>query len=310
MTSEKKERVFVLPGESHFATKQTKIATVLGSCVSVCLFDEVKKCGGLNHYMLPEQGDGNWVRGKYGDLAIRDLIADLKKACSDKKNIKAQIFGGGNVTGHLGSSGSDVGERNVDVALQLLGKFEIALVRRDVGGFNGRKIFMDSSTGVVEVNQIARLEGNSEAAEKLQTFKTRKIRILIVDDSAIVRKILRRGIETSDEFEIVGEAQDPYEAREMILECDPDVICLDIIMPRMDGHEFLKKLMRYKPIPTVIVSTIAKEGSAMRRSVEKAGAVGVIDKDDLQIYKGLDVVKKVLLPVLSRAARTVVKKAA
>lgn len=310
MAAAKEERIFILPGEAHFATEKTRITTVLGSCVSVCLYDAVKQFGGLNHYMLAEQGDGTWNRGKYGDCAIRDLIAEAKKAGCKKTDLKAQIYGGGNVVGHLGSAKDDVGEKNIDIALQLLGQFGISLVRREVGDFHGRKIHMDTSTGIVEVKEVQRLQSNTRAAEKLQIFKKRKIRVLIVDDSAIVRKILRRGIETSDEFEIIGEAEDPYEAREKILETDPDVICLDIIMPKMDGYEFLKKIMRYKPIPTVIVSTIAKEGSVMRRNVEEAGAVGVIDKDELQVYKGLDVLRKVLLPTLSRAARTVVQKAA
>ena len=82
-------------------------------------------------------------------------------------------------------------------------------------------------------------------------------------------------------MEVCGEAENPYEAREQVLQLDPDVLCLDIIMPRMDGLTFLRKIMQYKPIPTVIVSTIAKQGSAMRRKVLDAGAVDVVDKEEL-----------------------------
>ena len=76
-------------------------------------------------------------------------------------------------------------------------------------------------------------------------------------------------------------------------------------MPRMDGHTFLKKIMEYKPIPTVICSTIAREGSAMRDNVMKAGAVDVVDKNELEIYKGPEVIHQVLLPKLRKAATTV-----
>ena len=132
--------------------------------------------------------------------------------------------------------------------------------------------------------------------------------MLVVDDSPTVRRILIKAINASDDLEVIGEAENPFEARERILEQDPDVLCLDIIMPKLDGLSFLKRIMQFKPIPTVIVSTIAKQGSEMRANVEAAGAVGVIDKEELKIYQGLDVVQRELLPLLRKAARTVVQK--
>ena len=88
-----------------------------------------------------------------------------------------------------------------------------------------------------------------------------KTRVLIVDDSAVVRKIFAQELARDPELEVVGAAPDPYVARDMIVAHKPDVITLDIEMPRMDGLTFLRKLMRYYPLPVVIVSSLTAAGS-------------------------------------------------
>ena len=304
--------VFLLPGEAKFTKKPLLIATLFGSCVGVCLYDRKNRWGGVNHYMLPYQKEGGLAPGKYGDFAINSLIKVACSAGSLKGNLVASVIGGGNVTGHLGSmqntTGGQIGLRNVEVAHNVLREHGIKIVREDVGGVHGRKIRMNSATNEINIRKIISSEENQARAKKQEQFRQRQIKILLVDDSATVRRVLRRGIELSDDMEVVGEAANPFEARELILECDPDVLCLDIIMPRLDGHAFLKRIMHYKPIPTVIVSTIAKRGSEMRRMVEEAGAVDVIDKEELELYKGDDILQRVLLPTLRRAAHATVRK--
>src|SRR5258707_8893009 len=86
----------------------------------------------------------------------------------------------------------------------------------------------------------------------------RRTRILIVDDSAIVRKILSDALSGEPDLEVVGTAPDPYVARDKILALDPDVLTLDIEMPRMDGITFLQKLMHFHPMPVVIISSLAQ----------------------------------------------------
>jgi len=83
-----------------------------------------------------------------------------------------------------------------------------------------------------------------------------RIKVLIVDDSAIVRKIFTEELSRYPDIEVVGSAPDPYVARTKIVNLRPDVITLDIEMPRMDGLTFLRKLMKYNPIPTIIVSSL------------------------------------------------------
>ncbi len=105
-----------------------------------------------------------------------------------------------------------------------------------------------------------------------------KTRIVIVDDSLIVRQVLTRELSRDPDLEVVGTASDPYIARDVIVSLRPDVVTLDIEMPRMDGITFLKKLMRYFPIPIIIVSSLTKHGSSMAMDALHAGAVDVVAK--------------------------------
>ncbi|MDP3284381.1 MAG: response regulator, partial [Desulfobacterales bacterium] len=91
----------------------------------------------------------------------------------------------------------------------------------------------------------------------------KKIRVLIVDDSAVVRKVFTEELSRETDIEVVGTAPDPYVARDKILKFNPDVITLDIEMPRMDGITFLRKLMRYYPLPVIIVSSLTQKGGKM-----------------------------------------------
>ncbi|MEJ2363461.1 MAG: chemotaxis response regulator protein-glutamate methylesterase [Deltaproteobacteria bacterium] len=104
------------------------------------------------------------------------------------------------------------------------------------------------------------------------------IKVLVVDDSAVVRKLFREGLSKEEDIEVVGTAPDPYVAREKIVELQPDVLTLDIEMPRMDGLTFLRKLMKHYPLPVIIVSSLTKEGGALALEAMDAGAVEVISK--------------------------------
>jgi len=104
------------------------------------------------------------------------------------------------------------------------------------------------------------------------------IRVLIVDDSAVVRKVLTEGLSHYPDLEVVGTAVDPYVARDRILALKPDVITLDIEMPRMDGLTFLAKLMKHFPLPVVIVSSLTPKNSEMAIRALELGAIDVICK--------------------------------
>lgn len=104
------------------------------------------------------------------------------------------------------------------------------------------------------------------------------IRVLVVDDSAVVRKVLTEELSRYEDIEVVGSAVDPYVAREKIVALAPDVLTLDIEMPRMDGLSFLKHLMRHHPLPVVVVSSVAPRSSSAAVQALSLGAVDVIAK--------------------------------
>ena len=108
--------------------------------------------------------------------------------------------------------------------------------------------------------------------------QNRKIRVLIVDDSAIVRKILSEALSEEQDIEIVGTAPDPYVARDKILSLAPDVLTLDIEMPRMDGLTFLQKLMQFHPLPVVVISSLTKPSCRIAVKALETGAVEVLAK--------------------------------
>ena len=107
---------------------------------------------------------------------------------------------------------------------------------------------------------------------------SRPIRVLVVDDSAVVRRILTTELARFPDIEVVGSAIDPYAAREKIVELEPDVLTLDIEMPRMNGLDFLEKLMKHRPMPVVVVSSLAEENSETTLRAFDLGAVEVIAK--------------------------------
>ncbi len=104
------------------------------------------------------------------------------------------------------------------------------------------------------------------------------IRVLVVDDSAVVRKMFVEALANEKDIKVVGTAPDPYVARDKIVQLKPDVITLDIEMPRMDGLTFLRKLMRHKPMPVIIVSSLTPKGSTTAMEALEYGAVEVISK--------------------------------
>jgi len=104
------------------------------------------------------------------------------------------------------------------------------------------------------------------------------VRVLVVDDSAVVRKIFTAELDRDPDIEVVGAAPDPYVARDRIVELEPDVITLDVEMPRMDGLTFLKKLMHFRPMPVIIVSSLTQAGGEMALEALACGAVDVMCK--------------------------------
>lgn len=113
------------------------------------------------------------------------------------------------------------------------------------------------------------------------------IRVLIVDDSALVRQMLTEILGSDPSIEVVGTAADPYMARQKIKKLNPDVLTLDVEMPRMDGITFLRNLMRLRPMPVVMVSSLTEIGDEISLNALELGAVDVVNKPKLDVVQGL-----------------------
>lgn len=115
----------------------------------------------------------------------------------------------------------------------------------------------------------------------------KKIRVVVVDDSALVRSLLAEIINKQADMQCIGAANDPLVAREMIRELDPDVITLDIEMPKMDGLEFLGRLMRLRPMPVVMISTLTERGAEVTMKALELGAVDFVAKPRIGLVDGI-----------------------
>ncbi|MCK5121772.1 MAG: chemotaxis response regulator protein-glutamate methylesterase [Methylococcales bacterium] len=141
---------------------------------------------------------------------------------------------------------------------------------------------------------------------------TKKIRLLIVDDSALIRQMLTQIFNSSDDIEVVGTAIDPIAAREKIKKLNPDVLTLDIEMPRMDGLTFLRNLMRLRPMPVVMISTLTEKGAAVTLEALELGAVDFVAKPKVDVSNTLneyaeDIIAKVKMAAKARVRTLEVK---
>src|ERR1035441_8388017 len=138
----------------------------------------------------------------------------------------------------------------------------------------------------------------------------RRIRVLVVDDSAIVRKVLTETLSREPDFEVVGTAGDPYAAREKILALHPDVLTLDIEMPRMDGLTFLEKLMRGHPMPVVMISSFTSRGASTTLRALSLGAIDCVSKPRVDITSGAIEQAEEIVAIVKAAAKAGVRRAA
>lgn len=141
----------------------------------------------------------------------------------------------------------------------------------------------------------------------------KKIRVLVVDDSALVRSLLTEILNKQVDIECIGAANDPLIAREMIRELNPDVITLDIEMPKMDGLEFLSRLMRLRPMPVVMISTLTERGADVTLRALELGAVDFVAKPRIGLVEGIkelsaSIVEKVRIASKAKIHRTVAEK--
>ena len=151
------EVVQLLPGHCYVSAKDEMLSPVLGSCVSICLYDRLLKAGGMNHYLLPvgkEELSGTVDATRYGNHAIAQLIQSLEQLGSRTHSMEAMVFGGGTMF----NSEQDVGRRNVEFAWSCLEKHHISIGSHDVGYPFSRKIRFNPVTGKAMIKRLPTLQ--------------------------------------------------------------------------------------------------------------------------------------------------------
>lgn len=134
-----------------------------------------------------------------------------------------------------------------------------------------------------------------------------KIKVLVVDDSALIRSVMTQIIGSQPDMEVVGTAPDPIVARDLIKKTNPDVLTLDVEMPRMDGLDFLERLMRLRPMPVVMVSSLTERGSEITLRALELGAVDFVTKPKLSIQSGMQEYADLIADKIRAASKARVK---
>jgi len=145
---------FVHTGEVMSSTTGATYSTVLGSCVSICLWDPNTGAGGINHFLLPDQVSNGLSSPRYGNVALRTLLGQLDQAGIPVSSLRAKIFGGASVLGSGARLPDALGGRNVELARVLLGLAGIPIVAEDVGGEHGRKLIFRTTDGAAWVRRL------------------------------------------------------------------------------------------------------------------------------------------------------------
>ncbi|MBF0205341.1 MAG: chemotaxis-specific protein-glutamate methyltransferase CheB [Oligoflexia bacterium] len=278
--------LFLRPGEIHVATTPTEIRTILGSCISICAYDFRMKIAGMNHYLLPvpehldKINQHNHNKNDYGIFAIPELFRAMKEKGCQKKDLLLKVLGGSKADTSENSQTYQVGKENVEIAKSILKKFGFSADQWEIGGNNGRLVRFLSNSGELFFRYIKKQHStlSTQTISTQNPLERKKIKVMIIDDSKPVLMILRKMIDNSPLMQVVAMAQDPIEAMKIQKKIRPDVITLDLNMPRMDGLTYLKQYMISDPIPTVIVTDYNLNDSRPMFTALEYGAFDYIKK--------------------------------
>jgi chemotaxis protein CheD len=145
---------YLLPGQLHVSAEPCQIRTILGSCVSICLWDPHQRAGGMNHFLLPSSEEGKPASLRFADVATKALLDKFLGLGCRPSNLQAKIFGGSSMFQNQNRYASSLGVRNVAVAIDLLKIAGIPLAVQETGGTRGRKIVFNTDDGMAWSRQI------------------------------------------------------------------------------------------------------------------------------------------------------------
>ncbi|MDX2471001.1 MAG: chemotaxis protein CheD [SAR324 cluster bacterium] len=167
MYSPTQELFYLQPGEVFVTGQGTTITTVLGSCVAVCMWDPIKKIGGMNHVVMPRLAEGEEPSTKYGNIATFILLDMMVKEGSKPSNIQCSVFGGASKLGQheFTQAKLRVGAINIEVTLKVLEHLKMKIIAQNVGGERGRKIILNTEDGKIDMNYLKSFDFSKEIKE-------------------------------------------------------------------------------------------------------------------------------------------------
>ncbi len=148
------QKFYLHPGRLFVSTEPAAVTTILGSCVAVCLWDESRGIGGMNHYLLPDGDADGAAAERFAKVALRRLLAKLLALGARKENLEAKLFGGACVLEAFRESRNDLGAKNVEAARHFLEVESIPIIAEDVGGQAGRKLVFHTGGGSAWVRKL------------------------------------------------------------------------------------------------------------------------------------------------------------
>ena len=149
---EERARVYLYPGQVHATATPTRITTILGSCIAVCLFDPVRRVGGMNHFMLPQFAGSGVASARFGNIAMEELFARLIAAGARIPLMSARIFGGSSM--FAASATDHLGIKNERLAREALAAHRVRVIESDTGGPRGRKLIFHTDEGTAWLTSI------------------------------------------------------------------------------------------------------------------------------------------------------------
>ena len=154
LPAHERQRVYLLPGELHVSTQSAQISTILGSCVSICLWDSSTRSGGMNHFLLPFSRNFSPASSRFGDYSTAILLEKMLSAGCKKQYLTAKVFGGADMFHDLSNYSDSLGGRNVASALEMMKNTGIPVIAQETGGTKGRKIIFDTEDGTVWARSV------------------------------------------------------------------------------------------------------------------------------------------------------------
>jgi chemotaxis receptor (MCP) glutamine deamidase CheD/CheY-like chemotaxis protein len=252
------------------------VAYGLGSCVAVCLYDPVAGVGGMLHALLPGSDSSNSQRRgkatKFVDQGVESLLGALLELGARRRRLAASLCGGARMVDTPDADGLlKIGEQNVRAAEAALQAVNIKLQSQDTGGNAGRTVKLHVATGLVTVKTLKHGE------QELKVKRHRRVRdivdvqeaimaqVMITDDSLFMRNKLARLLARHD-YETI-QASDGVEAVRLYREARPDVVLMDITMPRKNGLEALADILKFDPRARVIMLTALDQKSVAATAI-------------------------------------------